>query len=346
KKRPTLKTIAEITGFAVPTVSRALSDAPDIGAATKAKVLKVAKDLGYVPNHEGLRLRTGKTMNIALVLAILDKVTDHSGMLIAAVARALRGTGYTLSITPYSPTDDPLAAVRQVVETKQADAIIIEQIKQDDLRVRFMAEEGFPFVMYGRTEVPGNFHFYDFDNHAFGVAAADTLITKGRKRILVILPPLDQTYARHIVEGIDSVLSPLGVEPEIMVGVHSLKDRQAAYDTIYQRLAEGPAPDGLICCASREAVVALRAMRQLDIRVGQDVDIFVKESFRLLGDIDSNVMTYFEDVEKAGAFLAKAAVRAIEEPDAPALQFVDRADWTAQSAAPNPSPPDKIGHTV
>ncbi|MEM1300990.1 MAG: LacI family DNA-binding transcriptional regulator, partial [Pseudomonadota bacterium] len=51
KKRPTLKTIAEITGFAVPTVSRALSDAPDIGAATKAKVLKVAKDLGYVPNH-------------------------------------------------------------------------------------------------------------------------------------------------------------------------------------------------------------------------------------------------------------------------------------------------------
>ena len=167
KKRPTLKTIAQITGFAVPTVSRALSDAPDIGRP-QSGVLKVAQDIGYVPNHEGLRLRTGKTMNIALVLAIVDKVTDHSGLLIAAVARALRGSGYTLSITPYSPEDDPVAAVRQIVETKQADAIIIEQIKTDDLRVRYMSEEGFPFAMFGRTEVPGNFHT-DFDNRAFGL---------------------------------------------------------------------------------------------------------------------------------------------------------------------------------
>jgi len=330
KKRPTLKTIAQITGFAVPTVSRALSDAPDIGAATKAKVLKVAQEIGYVPNHEGLRLRTGKTMNIALVLAILDKVTDHSGLLIAAVARELRGTGYTLSITPYSPKDDPVDAVRQVVETKQADAIIIEQIKTDDLRVRYMANESFPFVMYGRTEVPGNFHFYDFDNHAFGVAAADTLIKRGRERMLVILPPLDQTYARHIIEGVHSVTDPAGTEPEIMGGVHSLKDRQDAYETIYKRLADGPLPDGIICCASREAVVALRAMRKLGITVGKDIDIFVKESFPLLSDIDSNVLTYFEDVEKAGAFLAKAAVRAIEHPTAPPLQFVDKSDWTAK----------------
>src|SRR5688572_4568701 len=48
--RPTLKTIAYITGLGVTTVSRALNDAPDIGQATKERVRLVAKQIGYRPN--------------------------------------------------------------------------------------------------------------------------------------------------------------------------------------------------------------------------------------------------------------------------------------------------------
>ena len=53
---------------AVPTVSRALNDAPDIGEATKRRVQELAEKIGYRPNRAGLRLRTGKTNVIALVL--------------------------------------------------------------------------------------------------------------------------------------------------------------------------------------------------------------------------------------------------------------------------------------
>jgi LacI family transcriptional regulator len=60
-ERPTLKTIAFMTGLGVTTVSRALKDAPDIGAETKERVRMVASQLGYQPNRAGVRLRTGKT---------------------------------------------------------------------------------------------------------------------------------------------------------------------------------------------------------------------------------------------------------------------------------------------
>ncbi len=49
--KPTLKTISQISGLAVPTVSRALNDAPDIGSATKKLVRKIADEIGYVPNY-------------------------------------------------------------------------------------------------------------------------------------------------------------------------------------------------------------------------------------------------------------------------------------------------------
>ena len=48
--RPTLKTIAELTGLSQMAVSKALRDAEDISGTTKEKVKKVADELGYTPN--------------------------------------------------------------------------------------------------------------------------------------------------------------------------------------------------------------------------------------------------------------------------------------------------------
>ena len=76
--RPTLKTIAAETGLAIATVSRALKDASDIGEDTKKRVRETAERLGYRPNRAGVRLRTGKTNVIALVLSTEADVMNHT----------------------------------------------------------------------------------------------------------------------------------------------------------------------------------------------------------------------------------------------------------------------------
>jgi len=100
EERPTLKTIAQATGLAVATVSRALHDAPDIGERTKERVREVAQELGYRPNRAGVRLRTGKTNVISLVLSTEEHVMNHTARLIYSIADALRGTPYHMIVTP------------------------------------------------------------------------------------------------------------------------------------------------------------------------------------------------------------------------------------------------------
>ena len=78
RERPTLKTIARISGLAVATVSRALSDAPDIGRDTKDLVNRIADVIGYVPNRAGLRLRTGRTNVITLVIPAEGDVMNNA----------------------------------------------------------------------------------------------------------------------------------------------------------------------------------------------------------------------------------------------------------------------------
>ena len=119
--RPTLKTIAEATGFAVATVSRALKDAPDIGEETKRRVREAADKLGYQQNRAAVRLRTGKTNVIALVLSTETDVMNHTSKLIYSIAESLRGTAYHMVVMPFFPDQDPLDPVRYIVETESAD---------------------------------------------------------------------------------------------------------------------------------------------------------------------------------------------------------------------------------
>jgi len=102
-ERPTLKTIARISGLAVPTVSRALGDADDIGFDTKALVNRIADQIGYIPNRAGVRLRTGRTNVISLVVPAEGDALNNASKLTNSIAHELRHTQYHLNMLPWFP---------------------------------------------------------------------------------------------------------------------------------------------------------------------------------------------------------------------------------------------------
>lgn len=187
--RPTLKTIATLSGMAVPTVSRALGNAPDISAGTKAKIRKIADEIGYVPNRAGLRLRTGRTNVISLVMSTEQDMMNQTARLITSVGSGLRDTQYHLNMTPFFPDDDPMTPIRYIVENGTADAVIINQILPNDPRVAYLMEKQFPFATHGRSNWLEQHAYYDFDNEAFARLGIEELVKRGRKSILMIAPP-------------------------------------------------------------------------------------------------------------------------------------------------------------
>jgi LacI family transcriptional regulator len=148
---PTLKTIATALGLGVTTVSRALRDDPKIGLKTRMSVQEEARNLGYRPSRAGLRLRTGKTNVISLVLDTQEQVGSFVSEMIFGITEALAGTAYHLIVTPYSRLKDAMEPIRYLVETESVDGIIISRIEPDDERVRYMLEHDMPFATHGRT---------------------------------------------------------------------------------------------------------------------------------------------------------------------------------------------------
>lgn len=311
-ERPTLKTIAAESGLAVATVSRALKDAPDIGEATKARVRAIAQRLGYRQNRAAVRLRTGKTNVIALVLSTEADMMNHTSKLIYSIAAALRGTAYHLVVMPFFPDQDPMDPVRYIVETESADGVILNQTKPEDPRLRYLAAHAFPFATHGRSDMGLDHPYFDFDNEAFGRLAVKALAAQGRKQIFMIAPPRNQMYSRHMVLGASQEAAAQGLTFELSDAITSDAPAQIVEAEVIQRFAQPPHPDAIIAGSTNSAMAAVAAAERRGLVIGRDFDIATKEAITFLHRFRPAMLVVQEDVGRAGEFLARAVMAAIE----------------------------------
>jgi LacI family transcriptional regulator len=311
-ERPTLKTIAAETGLAIATVSRALKDAPDIGEETKRRVRETAERLGYRPNRAGVRLRTGKTNVIALVLSTESDMMNHTSQLIYSIAAALKGTPYHLVVMPYFPSEDPMTPIRYVVETGSADGVIMNQTMPDDPRVRYMAERGFPFATHGRTTMGIDHPYFDFDNEEFGRVAVRELQARGRKRLLLVAPPRAHNYARHMITGFANEAALQGLTFEVLDTANSDSGFTAIQAAVQDRLSAPLAPDGIVVGSTTAAMATVAGAEAAGLAIGRDFDVAAKEAIRFLHHFRRDIIVLHENVNRAGEFLARAVMAAIE----------------------------------
>lgn len=328
-ERPTLKTIAYMTGLGITTVSRALKDAPDIGADTKERVRLVANQLGYQPNRAGVRLRTGKTNVIALVLSIEEELMGFTSQMMFGISEVLAGTQYHLVLTPHSHQKDPMAPVRYILETASADGVIISRIAPDDPRVRLMTERNMPFATHGRTDMGIAHPYHDFDNEAFVYQAVEKLASRGRKRIAFLPPPGTLSFYLHSRTGFERGLAAFDLTEVSMgrISTESSLDSIRAYAETLMRSTN--APDGIISISGSSTIALIAGVEAAGKKLGQDVDLVSKQSAEFLNWIRPEIYTVNEDVRQSGRELAKAVIARIDGVAPDLLQSVSKPTWSS-----------------
>ena len=319
--RPTLKTIAYMTGLGITTVSRALHDAPDIGHATKERVRLVAKQIGYRPNRAGVRLRTGKTNVISLILSVETEGLGLSSHLVYGVSEFLLGSPYHLIVTPYDLRRDPLDPVRYIVETASADGVIFSRTEPEDARVRYLHEHGFPFATHGRTEMGIEHPFFDFDNGRYGEIAAERLVSLGRRRLALVPPPTQLTYSRHMTAGFQRAVERHGLDEVPIRSVDTDSSYEAIRDAVARVVASSRRPDGFVCGSATAAIATVTAAESQGLVIGRDFDVAVKELFDLMRKFREPIVVVHEDFRRAGMGLAEAVLSTIG--GAPASRAAD-----------------------
>jgi LacI family transcriptional regulator len=331
--RPTLKTIAYMTGLGVTTVSRALNDAPDIGQATKERVRLVASQIGYRPNRAGVRLRTGKTNVISLVLSVEDEILGLTSHVVYGISEFLAATPYHLIVTPYRLGADPLDPVRYIVETGSADGIIFSRTEREDPRVRYLHERGFPFATHGRTEMGIEHPYFDFDNARYAEIAVERLAARGRRQLALVPPPAHLTYFDHMTGGFQRALDRHDLGEIPVRGVTTDSGYDAIRAEVARMMAGRRRPDGFVCSSAVAALATIAGAEDAGCVIGRDFDVAVKESFDIMRKFRREVEVVREDFRAAGMGLAAAVVSTIAGTPAAELQTIEVPEAPAPARA-------------
>jgi LacI family transcriptional regulator len=325
RKRATLKTIAEATGFALTTVSRALKNEPDIGAETRAKVQAVAAELGYRPDRAARGLRTGRTLAVGLILDQSLAVAEFERRIIAGASKVIYDeTAYNLVVLPHTDNDNPIESVRYFVEDAQIDGLIFAHTTPQDERVHYLIERGVPFVTHGRTKLDVQHPYFDFDNYALTKRSVERLVQKGRRRLAMIAATPHLTCAAHFLDGFLDGVQDSAVEgfllPNLFLNEDPSKFREAG-----RRLAErDDIPDGIVCGAENAAVGLVAGLQDAGLVVGRDIDVVAKSTSDILDYVTPPIDSFSEDLMLAGETLAHFLMKRIAGVPAQELQAVDQ----------------------
>lgn len=326
-ERPTLKTIAFMTGLGITTVSRALKDAPDIGAETKERVRLIARQIGYQPNRAGVRLRTGKTNVIALVLSVDEELMGFTSQMVFGITEVLANTQYHLVVTPHTHAKDSMVPIRYILDTGSADGVIISKIEPNDPRVRLMTERNMPFVTHGRTNMGIEHAYHDFDNEAYAYQAVERLAKSGRKRIAAVVPPSQFSYHDYARKGFNRGIRDFGLTEFPLDAITTETPLDEIRDFGEMLMKSEDRPDGVVSISGTSTVALLAGFEAAGVRIGEDIDVVSKQSAKFLNWFQPQILTVHEDIKLAGRELARALLSRINGEPPEALQTINRPVW-------------------
>lgn len=319
-QRPTLKTIAKLTGLSLSTVSLSLRDGRRLKKSTNDKVAEAAAQVGYVPNRAGVRLRTGRNNVLALVLSSDENSINFTRSLIHGISAHLRSTGFHLNVIPEFYPEDAVLSVQYIIESRAADGLILTHTSSHDPRVKLLMDTKFPFVSLGRTEFESQHAYHDFPAEQFVELSVNRLLSKHRKNILMVAADNGTTYHSIAKTSFRQAVSKADAQGDVLSDAEVLSTTQSVRKLAHQLAEAGNRFDGIICKNELSALALISGLQDKGLVLGVDYDLVCRQTSEILPLLYPNLDTVAEDIFKAGSELARLLLARIEGSNIESLQ--------------------------
>lgn len=270
-----LKDIANDLGVSVVTVSKVLRNHPDIGEATRKRVLKRMKEMNYQPNLTARALITGQTWTMGILVP--DLLHPFFASIAQSLSQEIRSKGYSLLI---SSSDEDAELEQREIEhllARRVDCLLIASAQRNVESFRRIGAQKTPYILLDR-QFPGlGANFVGVDDQAVGLLATRHLIEQGCRRVAHIRGPEVSTAVGRL-EGYRQALNEAGMQavPEHVVSLGSSGDHRGepgGYEAARRLVAGKKRPDGIFCFNDPSALGAMRAIFEAGLRVPEEIAV-------------------------------------------------------------------------
>ena len=311
-KHTTITDIAKKLGISASTVSRALSDHPDIKDETKKKVQQLASESYYKPNSIAQSLKNNRTTIIGVIVPEIKH--DFFSSAISGIEEVAYHAGYTIIVCQSNENFE-----REVVNTNslihQRVAGIVASISQNTINgAHFQAavDRGIPLVFFDRACSDVEVSKVIIDDAKSAHNAVSHLINKGYKRIAHFTGPRDLEICKLRLKGYSDALAesniPLQDELICYGGLHETD----GYNSMDRLIKENNLPDAIFAVNDPVAVGAFQRIKEAGLKIPADIGIVGFSNNKITALIDPPLTTVDQPSFEMGKKSAELLIEMIE----------------------------------
>ncbi len=322
--RPTLDAVAARAGVGRGTVSRVVNGSPQVSPEARAAVQAAIAELGYVPNRAARALVTQRTDSVALVVSESEERVFGEPFfagIVRGISSGLLETSMQLWLAmAQSPAERE--RVEHHLTSQHVDGALLLSLHDDDPLPGLLEQRGLPTVLGGRParmlqSDADAAYFVDVDNAGGARQAVEYLIAQGRRRVATLAGPQDMGAGVARLAGYrEAVHDHLGPGRDDLVQYGDFSE--ASGTAAMRRLLAGtPDIDAVFVASDLMAFGALRALRDADRRVPDDVAVIGFDDAPIARQADPPLTTVHQPVEEMGRQMARLLVARIRDEEMP-----------------------------
>jgi LacI family transcriptional regulator len=299
----TIADVAARAGVSKTTVSRVLNGKGELDAETAARVRKVIADLGYVPSSRAVGLARGRTRTVGMLVPTLT--WPWMGEVLQGVVDTVESAGFGLLLFTCNRGDESMRQFASQVSASSFDGLLVIEPEGTIDYIAELYARGLPVVLIDDRDNRPQFPSVGTTNHEGGASAARHLLDLGRRRPLVITgpPQFGCTLERQLgfAEAFEAAGVPL--EPRLVFEGDFTFDR--ARDIVRQTIERGLPFDALFAHNDLSAAGAITALREVSVRVPDDVVVVGFDDLDIATHTDPPLTTVHQPLREMGSTAAK-----------------------------------------
>lgn len=307
-KRSTLRDVAALAGVSHQTVSRVINDRPEVTPETRAKVEAAIAQLGFRPHAIARSMAQGRTCTLACLAPNLTDFTYASN--IEGAERVARTHGYYLLAVPFADRAQYDDLIEELVAHRRVDGAIVISPYLDARRIHL--PEDIPAVLMAGRPRDDARHAVLLDNRAGAQAVARHLIGLGHRCIGQIAGPRAEDCTQEREAGFGEALAAAGIAHDPALTLEGDWSATSGHDLLKALVAREPGLTALFAHNDRMAVGAIRAARDLGLRIPQDLSIVGFDDMPLASYFDPPLTTVRQDTFAVGQACAKLLIELLE----------------------------------
>lgn len=308
--RPTLKTIAQLTGLSQVAVSKALRDAPDISDATKERVKNIAAELGYTPNVAARNLYLQRTSTIGMVVPEMGSDTAYD-IIFNEISAAAAALDYCVMLGSSHRSIELEERHCRMMVGNQVGAVIMASSTSEVGHIK-AACGSTPVIFIGGKTDPEEQYVLLCDYTHSGVLAVEHLTSLGHRDIVLLTYEPENRTILQKEAGFSAAMEAKGLAPRILRIGHASNTLRAGMEAVEVLLGEGKLPTAFWCASDYMALGVIRALERHNLSVPEDVSVVGHDDLYLNHYPGIQLTTFHTPMRQLGQAAVKLAIGLIE----------------------------------